>query len=101
MAAQWGSCVVDEVAQITCLVPLFQNAVLGLIALSGIALLLMMFVGGFGFLFSAGDPKKLEAARGTLTNAIMGVVVLVVAYLILLTIKTFTGVDVTKFQISI
>ena len=43
--------------------------------------------------------KKLEKARGTLTGAILGVVIIVCAYLILLTIKAITGVDVTKFTV--
>jgi len=33
----------------------------------------------FHFFFSSGDPKKLEQARGTLTNAIIGLVIIVAA----------------------
>ena len=60
----------------------------------------MLVVGGYVFLFSGGDQKKLEKARGTITAAITGVVIIVVAYLILLTIQRFTGVtSVTQFTI--
>ena len=86
-------------ATLGCLEPIFANVVRVLTALVGIALFLMFVIGGFGFLFSGGDQKKLEKARGTLTNAVIGVVVIVVAYLILKTIQVFTGVDVTQFTI--
>ena len=86
-------------ATFKCLEPLFTNVVVALTALAGVALFIMLIIGGYGFLFSGGDQKKLEKARGTLTAAITGVVVIVIAYLILKTIYVFTGVDVTQFTI--
>ena|SRR3990172_7879793 len=90
---------IKDVATLQCLEPLFANLVRAIVALAGVALFIMILVGGFNFLFSGGDQKKLEGAKGTLTNAFIGIIVIVCAYLILVTIKTFTGVDVTKFQI--
>lgn len=98
-AASWSSCVVQEAATFQCLEPLFEGTVRALTALVGVAVFIMFVVGGFSFLFSGGDQKKLEKARGTLTNAIIGVVVIIAAYLILLTIRALTGVDVTKFTV--
>lgn len=94
-----SGCVVDGAATFKCLEPLFANTVQALTGLVGIAVFIMFVVGGFSFLFSGGDQKKLEKARGTLTNAIIGVVVIISAYLILLTIKALTGIDVTKFSV--
>ena len=86
-------------ATLGCLEPIFTGVVQALTALVGVALFIMLIIGGYGFLFSGGDQKKLEKARGTLTNAIIGVVVIVIAYLILRTIQLFTGVNVTQFTI--
>jgi hypothetical protein len=102
--ATWDSCFssvtgAEDVATIKCLEPLFTNVVNMIVALSGVGLFLMLVIGGFNFLFSGGDQKKLEMARGTITNALMGLVLLVAAYLILKTIEIFTGVQVTKFQV--
>lgn len=100
--AEWSlttDCIVEGAATFRCFEPLFSNVVEALTALVGIALFIMLVVGGYGFLFSGGDQKKLEKARGTITAAVTGVVIVVIAYLILLTIKEFTGVDVTKFTI--
>jgi hypothetical protein len=92
------SCSIDGVAQITCLVPLVANVIRVVVSLGAVALFVMLLAGGFNFLFSAGDQKKLEAARGTVTQAIMGIVIMSVAYLIIKTIQVFTGVDVSTIQ---
>lgn len=97
-----GKDVGKEVATITCLEPLFANIIRGVMALSGVALLVMLLIGGFNFLFSGGDAKKLEAARGTIGSAFLGLIVIIMAYVILNAIGVFTGVaGVTKFQIII
>lgn len=99
-ASPWGNCDFGTgAASFKCLEPLFGNVVQGLTALVGVAIFVMFVIGGFNFLFSGGDQKKLEKARGTLTNAIIGVVVIVVAYLILRTIQVLTGVNVTQFTV--
>lgn len=90
-----------DVATIGSLEILFKNIVNVVIALAAVALFLMFIVGGFTFLFSGGDQKKLEQARGTLSNAVIGLVVIVGAYLILRIIGSFTGTldTITTFKI--
>lgn len=95
-------CAVDgDVATIQCIVPLFESFARAIASLGGVALFIMLLVGGFNFLFSGGDPKKLEAARGTITQAIVGIIIMSVAYLIIYTIQTFTGVNVTNVELPI
>ncbi len=89
----------DKVVTIQCLEPLFENVVRSIISISAVGLFVVLLIGGFNFLFSGGDQKKLEGARGTITNSVIGLVVIVIAYLILNTIRIITGVDVTKFEI--
>lgn len=86
------SCMVEGVATIQCLVPLFRNAVVAIVELSGIALFIMFIAGGFSFITSGGNPKQLEQAKQTLTYAIIGLVVVVIAFLIIQLISTITGV---------
>lgn len=93
----------QDVATIKSLETLFANVVRAVVALSGVALFVMLVVGGYSLLFSGGDQKKLETAKGTITNAIIGIVVIVMAYLILRLIGVFTGLEdvITKFEINI
>lgn len=94
-AVQWNSynCLEDDVATIQCLVPLFQNVVSALIQIAAIALFVMFVIGGFNILMSGGDPKRMEQGKNTLTYAIIGIVVMVLAYLIIQIIGNFTGVS--------
>jgi cytochrome bd-type quinol oxidase subunit 2 len=89
-----------DVATIQSLSTLFTNVIGVVVALAGVVLFIMFVVSGFSFLFSSGDPKKLEKARGTLTNAIAGLVIIVAAYLILRLIGVLSGyTDITKFTV--
>ncbi len=50
--------------------------------LTGIALLLYLIFGGFKYLTSAGDPKKVESAKTTLTQALIGFIIIFTAFFI-------------------
>lgn len=68
-------------------------------SLAGLAVFIMLLVGGFKYLTSGGDPKKAQSAKDTLTYAILGLVLVIAAWFILAFIEEFTGVKVTIFKI--
>lgn len=51
-----------------------------LYAISGFTLFLFLISSGFKYLTSAGDPKKLEAAKSAITTAIVGFIIIFMAY---------------------
>lgn len=87
-------------AHLSDLETVFGNIVSIALGLAGIALFIMLIIGGFKYITSAGDPKRTEAASKTLTAAIGGLVLIALAYLILRFIGEFTGVDVENFRIG-
>jgi hypothetical protein len=89
----------DDVAQLQDLEGVFGNVVNVVLGLAGIVLFIMIILGGFSYITSGGDPKKVESARNTLTYAIGGMIFIALAYLILKFIEVFTGVPVTEFKI--
>jgi len=95
----WEACTVDTVAKIECLECIVQIILNFVIRLAGIAVFVMLIIGGFKYLTSGGDPKAKESAQKTITYAIFGLVLLLGGWLVLLFIKEFTGVDVTQFTI--
>lgn len=100
-AADWGAgCAEGDVATIKGLECAFSNFVSVILAFAGIILFVMFIVSGFRYLVSGGDPKAVEAAKGTLTQAILGLVILVLAFLILVLIKQITGANVTEFKVT-
>jgi hypothetical protein len=88
-----------DIAQLQDLEGVFRNVVSVVLGLAGIVLFIMLILGGFSYITSGGDPKKVESARNTLTYAIGGMIFIALAYLILKFIEVFTGVPVTEFKI--
>jgi len=88
--------IVAKIQGFECIVQIVLNLA---VRIAGIALFIMLIIGGFKYLTSGGDPKAAESARHTITYAIFGLALLLGGWLILLFIKEFTGVDVTQFII--
>lgn len=49
-------------------------------AFAGIGLLLMIIASGFSLILAAGDAKKMEKGKATLTNAIIGFIIIFAAF---------------------
>ena len=79
----------------------FQSIVKSFLGFAGIILFILLVVGGFKYITSAGDPKSLEGAQKTLTYAIGGLIVVLISFLILVLITEITGVDVREFKIML
>ena len=90
-----------DVATIRGFERIFSNLVTIVLELAAIILFIMFIIGGFKYLTSQGDPKAVEAARGTLTHAIIGLVVLLLAYVFLTIIEAITGAQITNFRVGI
>lgn len=58
-----------------------------LFGIVGTALLLYLIAGGFGYLTSGGDPKKMEGAKTIITNAVIGFVLVISAFFITQTVS--------------
>jgi len=60
---------------------------------AGLMLLLYLIYGGFHFIISMGDPKGMQEARGKITNALVGFLIVFLAYWIVLIIGKILGID--------
>lgn len=66
------------------------------ITVAGIIFLILLILGGFSFIMSAGsgDPKKAQQAQQTITAALIGFVVVFLSYAIVQLIQTVTGLQI-------
>ncbi len=67
---------------------------------AGIWFLFQFIIGGFYWITAGGDKGKLEQSRDRITNAIVGLLVVVAAYAILTLTGYFTGIDFTITDIN-
>lgn len=89
----------NDVATIQGLECLFYNILQVIVYFAGIAFFIMFITGGFQYLFSSQDSKKVAAASTTLTMSIVGILGIVASWFILRFITNFTGVNVIDFII--
>ena len=78
---------------------LVKNGVMIAIGIAGLIFFFMLILGGLKYLNSGGDEKAVASARGTLTSAFIGLVIIVAAFLIsqlLFTVFGLQGISVTK-----
>lgn len=85
-------------AELSCLSDYFGNILEAMIPLIGLVAFIMILVGGFKILTSAGDPKGMASGRQTITLAVAGIALAIIAWLILLFIENTTGASVTQFR---
>lgn len=58
---------------------------------AGMIFLLMILFGGFGLLTSTGDPKKLQASQQRITMAVVGFIIIFIAYWVVQILGTMLG----------
>lgn len=102
-AADWidlnSGCVDEGVATIKGIECLFQNIITPIPALLALVAVGMIIFAGVRIITAGADPKALAAGWNTFNWAIIGLILLSVAWLILVIIKNYTGADVTTFTL--
>ncbi len=80
----------------------FESVISLAIPLAAIVLFVLLIIGGFKYLTAGSNAGKVEAAQKTITYAILGMVLIALAYLILEFIAAFTGATyLRQFRIRI
>lgn len=58
-----------------------------LLAIAGLIAVIFLIIGGFKYITSGGNEETAEAAKKTITNAIIGIVVIILAFVIVTVIS--------------
>lgn len=61
--------------------------------IAGLILLVILIFGGMGLMTAAGDPKKIEAAKGRITMALVGFLIVFASYFIAQIVQVMLGVN--------
>lgn len=60
---------------------------------AGIALLIYLVIGGFQMMLSRGDPKAIQSAQAKITSALIGFIIVIIAYLLVQLLGQLLGID--------
>lgn len=61
---------------------------------AGIALLIYLVMGGLQLMLSRGDPKAVQAAQAKITSALIGFIIVIIAYTLVTLIGQLLGVGI-------
>jgi hypothetical protein len=70
-----------------------------LLIAAAVVALVFLIIGGIKWITSGGDKAQVESARGTVTSALIGLMVVLAAWALLTLVSYFFGVNVTNFDI--
>lgn len=70
------------------------------VGLGFMALTVMLVYAGIKFITSGGDPKQISAAWNVITWAFLGILFMGIAWLIILLVQEFTGVNMVDFNLG-
>ncbi len=76
------------------------NVISVIAGLGFIAMLVLIIMAGFKYLTSGGEPKAIQSAHQAFTWALLGLFLMIIAWVLLQLIQAFTGIPVTVFNIK-
>jgi hypothetical protein len=79
----------------------FRGLVSSAILLTGVAVLIMLLVGGFQYLSAGGDKEAAQRASRTIGYSIGGLVMVLSAWIIINLLGQFLGADFSTFSICL
>ena len=90
----------DVPTSLACIPVFINNIINALVPLAGVMAVIFIVWSGIRFLTSGGDPVKVEGAKKTLTYAVIGLVIILMAFVIIKIFSTVSGVDCNILGVS-
>lgn len=75
----------------TSLTGLITTVINWMLAIAGLVAILFLIIGGFWYITSAGNEETAEKGKNTAINAIIGIVIIILSYVIVNVISNFVG----------
>ena len=88
------SLVPAKLAPINDPITVIQGIIRFILLIAFIIAFIMLLIGGIRWIMAGGDEKSVEKARNTITAALIGLVVVLVAYALIRVVEIFFGVNV-------
>lgn len=79
---------------------LLPNLVSLALLIAGVVFLAIMIVGGITWITSGGDKQAIESARSRITNALIGIVIVLSIFAIVKIIEIFFGISLLAFDLK-
>ena len=92
LGISWGLNIFGGIIGAPTIGDIAMNVIKFILGITGVATILAIIIGGLRYITSGGNQDQMEGAKKTLTYAIIGFVIIILAYMILTLIdKIFMG----------
>lgn len=89
-----GTLVPTAITPINNIITVVRGIVQFILILAFVIAFIMLIVGGLRWILAGGDEKSVEKARNTITAALIGLVIVLVAYAIIRIVEVFFAVNI-------
>ena len=73
-----------------------KNGITILVGVAGVIFFIMLLMGGIQYAMSGGDKAQAQAAKDRITNALIGIVIVAVAFALTQLLNAVLGVNITS-----
>lgn len=91
----------NDIVNINNITKVIQNAVKFILLVAFVLAFIFLLIGGIRWITAGGDEKAVSGARGMITAALIGLVIVLVSYALIVLVEQFFGVRIISGPISI
>lgn len=91
----------SNIAGISNILDIVRGVIRFILVLAFIVAFVMLLVGGVRWIIAGGDEKAVSGARNTITAALIGLVIILVAYAIIRLVEVFFNVSIITGGVSV
>lgn len=99
--AQAGQLVPNEIAPTNNAVSVIRGIIRFILVIAFVLAFVMLIIGGIRWILAGGDEKAVSGARGMITGALIGLVIVLVAYAIIRLVELFFNVQIISNNVCI
>ena len=94
LALAQNQIVPTEISPVQNLVKVIQSVIRFILLIAFVLAFVFLIIGGIRWITAGGDEKAVAGARGMITGALIGLVIVLVAYALIRTVEIFFGVSI-------
>ncbi len=89
-----GTLVPTQISGINDITQVIRNAIRFILLIAFVLAFIFLLIGGIRWITAGGDEKAVSSARGMITAALIGLVVVLVSYALIVLVENFFGVSI-------
>ena len=101
VALAQGNVVPNAIRPVNNAINVVRGIVQFILVIAFIAAFVFLLIGGIRWIIAGGDEKAVAGARGTITAALIGLVIVLVAYAIIRLVEIFFNVNIVTTGVTI